>query len=80
MRGYLHTIHMPAMRHQQTKSLNLKSNSTMQNRSQLSVTSTQTEGGGEISLKRLFIQPGNESSENQSNINNAISISPSEMV
>jgi hypothetical protein len=51
---------MPAIRHQlSVKSQNLKQPN--QNKSQASVTS-QTEGG-EISLKRLFIQPGTENSD-----------------
>jgi hypothetical protein len=51
---------MPAIRHQlSVKSQNLKQ--TTQNKSQASVTS-QSEGG-EISLKRLFIQPGTEKSD-----------------
>jgi hypothetical protein len=51
---------MPAIRHQlSVKSQNFKQ--ANQNKSQASVTS-QTEGG-EISLKRLFIQPGTENSD-----------------
>ena len=51
---------MPAIRHQlSVKSQNLKQ--TTQNKSQASVTS-QSEGG-EVSLKRLFIQPGTEKSD-----------------
>ncbi len=49
--------------------MNLKPNSTVQMKSQTAMTRSKTEGG-EISLKKLFLQPGKENAENPINNNN----------